>query len=167
VESLTDTPASPPFRASAAAQPPALFHAHVTVLVRLAVLMLGDQAAAQDVVREALFGLRRRWDVPGGQDRAVADARASVLDGCRDALRRRPPHLLPGVPLSAEHRAVLTALHRLPGRQREAVVLRHCLGLPEDEAAEAMGVSRETVRSATHCGLAALAGLRQETRPRQ
>jgi DNA-directed RNA polymerase specialized sigma24 family protein len=139
----------------------------VTVLVRLAVLMLGDQAAAEDVVREALFGLRRRWGAPDGQDRAVAHARACVLDGCRDALRSRPPRLLPGVPLSEEHRAVLTALHRLSGPQREAVVLRHCLGLPEDEAAQAMRVSRETVKSATHYGLAALAELRQETRPRQ
>lgn len=42
-----------------------------------------------------------------------------------------------------------TALRRLPARQREAVVPRHCLGLPEDEVAQAMNISRGTVKSAS------------------
>jgi DNA-directed RNA polymerase specialized sigma24 family protein len=129
-------------------------------LVRLAILILGDPAAAEHVVRGALFG-RRRLSAPGDQDRAVADARASVLDGCRDVRRRRSPDIPAGsrMPLGEEHRGVLAALHLLPGLQREAVVLRYCLGLPADEAAQAMGVSRDTVTSASHRGLAALAQL--------
>jgi RNA polymerase sigma factor (sigma-70 family) len=166
VEPLTDTPAP------VAAPVPALFHAHVTVLIRLALLLLGDESAAQDVVRDALLGLRGRWDSLSDRDRAVAYARSSVLNGCRDVLRGRPrpaltavpePVLEPAwaaVPLAAEHRETLAALHRLSGWQREAVVLRHCLGLPEDEAAQAMGVSRDTVKSASHHGLAALTRIR-------
>ena len=62
-----------------------------------------------------------------------------------------------------EHREVLlAALRRLPDRQREAVVLRYCLALPEHEVAEAMKISRRTVKSASHRGLAALVRILQE-----
>jgi len=57
---------------------------------------------------------------------------------------------------------VLVALRRLPARQREAVILRYCLGLPEDEVAQSMNVSRGTVKSAAHRGLAALARILKE-----
>jgi RNA polymerase sigma-70 factor (sigma-E family) len=160
--------------AGAEGQVTALFQAHATGLVRLAMLMLGDQGAAEDVVQDAFLGLYRRWSALSDPDRAVAYARSSVLNGCRDALRRRsrkiPAALLEpdaasaeaGVLLAEEHREVLTALRRLPDRQREAVVLRHCLGLPEDEVALAMKVSRGTVKSTSHRGLAALAKILKE-----
>jgi RNA polymerase sigma-70 factor (sigma-E family) len=151
-----------------------LYQAHATGLVRLAMLMLGDQGAAEDVVQDAFLGLYRRWNALSDPDRAVVYVRSSVLNGCRDALRRRsrkiPAALLEpdaasaeaGVLLAEEHREVLVALRRLPSRQREAVVLRHCLGLPEGEVAEAMKVSRGTVKSASHRGLAALARILKE-----
>ena len=40
----------------------ALYAEHALGLVRLAVIMLGDQAAAEDVVQDAFLGLYRRWD---------------------------------------------------------------------------------------------------------
>jgi RNA polymerase sigma factor (sigma-70 family) len=107
-------------------------------------------------------------------ERAISYARSSVLNGCRDVLRKRsrkiPAALLDPdaesaearAVLSEEHREVLTALRRLPGRQREAVVLRHCMGLPEEEVARAMNVSRGTVKSTSHRGLAALAKILKE-----
>jgi RNA polymerase sigma factor (sigma-70 family) len=64
--------------------------------------------------------------------------------------------------LAEEHRATLTAIRRLPGRQREALVLRFYLDLPEDQVAQAMGISRGTVRSATSRALAALARMLRE-----
>jgi RNA polymerase sigma-70 factor (sigma-E family) len=171
VDPLTETSAPP---AGAESQVTALFQAHATGLVRLAMLMLGDQPAAEDVVQDAFFGLYRRWGTLSDPDRAVAYARSSVLNGCRDALRKRS-RKIPAAPLEPdaesaearallgeEHREVLAALRRLPGRQREAVVLRHCLGLPEHEVAEAMKVSRGTVKSASHRGLAALARILKE-----
>jgi RNA polymerase sigma-70 factor (sigma-E family) len=152
----------------------ALYREHAAGLVRLAMLMLGDQAAAEDVVQDAFLGLYRRWGALTDTGRAVAYARSSVLNGCRDALRRRsrkiPAALLEpdaasaesGALLAEEHREVMAALRRLPARQREAVVLRHCLALPEGEVAQAMNVSRGTVKSASHRGLAALARILKE-----
>ena len=160
--------------AGAEGQVTALYQAHATGLVRLAMLMLGDQSSAEDVVQDAFLGLYRRWAALNDPDRAVAYVRASVLNGCRDALRRRsrkiPAALLEPnaasaeahVLLAEEHSEVLAALHRLPDRQREAVVLRYCLALAEPEVAEAMKVSRGTVKSASHRGLAALARILKE-----
>jgi RNA polymerase sigma factor (sigma-70 family) len=58
--------------------------------------------------------------------------------------------------LGDEQRAVAAALRKLPRRQREAVVLRYYLDLSVEETAQAMGVSRGTVKSATHRALAAV-----------
>jgi RNA polymerase sigma-70 factor (sigma-E family) len=172
VDPVTET-AEP--AAGAEGQVTALYQAHATGLVRLAMLMLGgDQGAAEDVVQDAFLGLYRRWAGLRDPDRAVAYARSSVLNGCRDVLRRRarkiPAALLEPDAESAEarallgeeHREVLAALRRLPSRQREAVVLRHCLDLKEAEVAEAMNVSRGTVKSSSHRGLAALAKILKE-----
>jgi RNA polymerase sigma factor (sigma-70 family) len=60
------------------------------------------------------------------------------------------------------NREVIAALRALPARQREAVVLRYYLGLTEDQAAQAMNVSRGTVKSATSRGRAALARMLKE-----
>jgi DNA-directed RNA polymerase specialized sigma24 family protein len=38
-----------------------LYQQHAVGLIRLAVIMLGDRAAAEDVVQEAFFGLYRNW----------------------------------------------------------------------------------------------------------
>ena len=40
----------------------ALYEAHALGLVRLAYVMPGDRAGAEDVVREAFGALYRRWD---------------------------------------------------------------------------------------------------------
>jgi RNA polymerase sigma-70 factor (sigma-E family) len=172
VDQVTEAPVP---AAGAEGQVTALYQAHATGLVRLAMLMLGDQSSAEDVVQDAFFGLYRRRGALNDPDRAVAYARSSVLNGCRDALRGRsrkiPAALLDPDAESGEARALLgverrevllTELRRLPDRQREAVVLRYCLGLPEAEAAQAMNISRGTVKSASHRGLAALARILKE-----
>jgi RNA polymerase sigma factor (sigma-70 family) len=61
-----------------------------------------------------------------------------------------------------ERSAVVSALRLLPGRQREAIVLRYYADLPEPEVAQAMGVSRGTVKSTTARGLAALGRILRE-----
>src|SRR5262249_3022955 len=66
--------------------------------------------------------------------------------------------------LSEEHREVLSAMRRLPDRQREALVLRYYLDLNEEEIAAAMGISRGTVKSTTSRGLTALGRLLGESR---
>ena len=55
-----------------------------------------------------------------------------------------------------ERRSVLSAIRKLPARQREVLILRFYLHEPEAEIARAMGISPSTVRSSTHRALAAL-----------
>ena len=153
----------------------ALYQAHALGLVRLAVLMVGDQPTAEDVVQEAFLGLYRRWPALKDPERALAYARSSVLNGCRMALRARfrrdkiavaAPDDIESAEATAllgeASREVIAALRRLPARQREAVVLRYYLDMTENQAAQAMRVSRGTVKSATSRGLAALARLLKE-----
>jgi RNA polymerase sigma-70 factor (sigma-E family) len=155
-----------------------LYQAHAVGLIKLGVIMLGDRTAAEDVVQDAFFGLYRNWGRLTDSVNALAYARASVLNGCRAALRqriRRERRDLSGVAdaataqsvesivlLSEEHRAVFAALRRLPDRQREALVLRFYLGVSEEETARAMGISRGTVKSSTSRALAALGRMLKE-----
>jgi RNA polymerase sigma-70 factor (sigma-E family) len=159
-----------------------LYAEHALGLVRLAVVMTGDRAAAEDIVQDAFLGLYQRWDRLADTSAPLAYVRVSVLNGCRTALRRRSriwaglslaPDFGPDPAettasgetaasaetlalLSEEQRAVAAALRGLPPRQREALVLRYYLDLSEEEIAQTMGVSRGTVKSATHRGLAAI-----------
>ena len=65
--------------------------------------------------------------------------------------------------LSAEERhALMSAIRRLPARQREALVLRFCLDEPEAEIARLMRIRPGTVRSTTYRALAALGRLLEE-----
>jgi RNA polymerase sigma-70 factor (sigma-E family) len=168
MDPLTGTHAPPAGVGSPTGRVTALYRAHATGLIRLAMLMLADQQAAEDVVQDAFLGLYRRWGTLADPGKALVYVRSSVLNGCRTALRKRsrrlPSYREPDAEsaealaiLGEEHREVLAALRRLPTRQREAVVLRHCLGLPEDEVAQAMKISRGTVKSASSRGIASLA----------
>jgi RNA polymerase sigma-70 factor (sigma-E family) len=162
--------------ASAEATVTALYEAHALGLVRLAYVMLGDRAAAEDVVQEAFGGLYRRWEQLSDTDRALQYVRSSVLNGCRSALRRRrvrdiqAVHQPPAVSAetaalaSEERREVMRALRLLPDRQREVLVLRFYLDQSEAAIAQAMGISQSTVRSTAHRALAALGRLLEETR---
>lgn len=173
-------PACPdPSTPDAALSVTALYQAHAVALIKLAMIMLGDRAAAEDVVQDAFIGLYRHWHRLADPANALTYVRSSVLNGCRLALRgqarrerrdRAAASRAPGVAASAEslvllseeHREVLAAVWRLPRRQREALVLRFYFGLSEEETASAMGVSRGTVKSAMSRARAALRMLREE-----
>ena len=102
--------------------------------------------------------------------------RSAVLNGCRSAARRAG-RAVPPVFVTVEHApsaesalldgqvrgTVLAALRGLPVRQREALVLRFYLDLPEPEIARVMGIRPGTVRSATHRALKALGQLLEST----
>jgi DNA-directed RNA polymerase specialized sigma24 family protein len=66
--------------------------------------------------------------------------------------------------IGEEHREVLAGLRQLPHRQREALILRYFLDLPEPEIARSMGITEGTVKSTTSRALAALARLLGESR---
>ena len=185
---IADTRMSP----DAAASVTALYAEHALGLVRLAVVMTGDRASAEDIVQDAFLGLYRRWDRLSDLTAPLAYLRVSVVNGCRTALRRRS-RLRPwpgagadddldevaaaagsggaaglaesaeaSVLLNEEQRAVAAALRKLPRRQFEAVVLRYYLDLSVEETAQVMGINTGTVKSATHRALAAIGRILRE-----
>jgi RNA polymerase sigma-70 factor (sigma-E family) len=156
-----------------------LFRQHYAELVRLAVMMVGDRPAAEDVVQDVFARLHARRDRTRPAGDPLAYVRACVLNGCRTALRRRSialRHVGSRGPLpalaheSAEHeviaaegrRQVLAALATLPRRRREVLVLRYYLGLREAEVAAVLGITPGTVKSTTARGLGALARALEE-----
>lgn len=153
-----------------------LYQATALGLIRLAYVILGDRQAAEDVVQEAFFGLFRRWDRLSNVEGAEYYVRVSVLNGCRSALRHRTVlgrHALYELPapsadvavLGNEERAeLIRAIEQLPMRQREAVVLRYYLDLPDNEIATLMGISPSTVRSTVHRALESV-GRKLKERP--
>jgi len=175
VDTDTAKAARPPAQAGVTA----LYEAHAFGLIRLAIIMLGDRGAAEDVVQDAFFGLYRNWDKLSDPANALTYVRASVLNGCRATLRQRnrrdrrdraaATDARAGtesaeslVLLGEEHREVLLAVRRLPERQREALVLRFYFGLSEEETAGAMRISRGTVKSSLSRALAALGRMLKE-----
>jgi RNA polymerase sigma-70 factor (sigma-E family) len=153
-----------------------LFRAHHLALVRLALLMVGDQATAEDVVQDVYARLQqRRLRSRSVPDDPVSYARTCVLNACRTLLRRRalvrhveaPPPVWSAecdALLGEDRRRVLRALARLAPRQREAIVLRYYLDLSEAEMATSMGVRAGTVKSTLARGLVALRARYEEER---
>ena len=155
----------------------ALFRAEQGALVRLAMLLLDDRGAAEEVVQDAFVRLQVGWRRVREPDRAAAWLRSAVLNGARSQLRRRAvrnrhrevdardaPAAEVGALAGEEHRRVIGALRQLPARQREALVLRYYGDLSEAEIAAAMGVSTGSVKTHVHRGMATLASLLGEDR---
>jgi RNA polymerase sigma-70 factor (sigma-E family) len=153
-----------------------LYRAHGVALIRLALLLTGDQATAEDVVQDAFLGFHRAMSGLRDRDKALSYLRASVVNGCRSvhrarrrALLRRVEHDPPvwsaesAVMAEQDRRDVLAAVARLPVRAREILALRYYLDLPYEEIAATLGVSKGTVSSTISRALAALSrDLREE-----
>ncbi len=149
--------------------PSELYAEHYRALVRLAMLLVADTATAEEVVQDSYVALhlsRRRLADNG---KASAYLRQTVVNRSRSVLRHRVPAGRPGPrsPLgrpAAEQDTVtalggsdvMTALHALPQRQREALVLRHYAELSDMQTAAAMGVSCSAARRHAALGMAAL-----------
>ncbi|WP_323139014.1 SigE family RNA polymerase sigma factor [Streptomyces mirabilis] len=139
-------------------------------LVRLALLLVDDLPTAEDVVQDAIAALLRRHGRRlADLDDPEAYLRTSVVNTARSVLRRRRTarayipererHAASAdkkVLLAEIHQEVIDALHRLTQRQREVLVLRYWSDLTETEIADALGVSRGTVKSTASRALDAL-----------
>jgi RNA polymerase sigma factor (sigma-70 family) len=130
--------------------------------VRLAHLLVGDRAVAEELVQDAFVRLLPRVTE---LDDPAAYLRTTVVNLCRDAgrraargraLRRDRPSAVDPPALPATSTAVWTALQALPERQRIAVCLRFYDDLPDEDIARALDVKEATVRSLVHRGLATL-----------
>jgi RNA polymerase sigma factor (sigma-70 family) len=148
-----------------------LFRDHWLELVRLALVMVGDLATAEDVVQDAFERLHRGRHGLRKQASGLAYVRSCVLNGCRSVHRRAaaarkysprlaeapgtvPPDVIGAVDDSG---AVMTALQSLSRRQREVIVLRYYADLDVAEIAGTTGITPGAVRTALSRGLVALA----------
>ncbi|MFG3255729.1 SigE family RNA polymerase sigma factor [Streptomyces sp. NPDC048172] len=153
-----------------------LYEARRLDMVRLAVFLVDDRHTAEDVVQDAFAAVCRRHGaaLDDLQD-AASYLHTAVVNAARSVLRRRrtarayiPPHEGYGAPvderllLAEEHRQVLDALMKLTWRQREVLVLRYWSDMTEAQIAEALGLSRGTVKSTASRALDALERLLED-----
>jgi RNA polymerase sigma factor (sigma-70 family) len=160
---------------SAAQRYEELFHGQFGAMTRLAAMLGADDP--EDVAQEAFVRLHGKGRTLRDPHAAIGYLRTTVVNLSRSRLRhlavvrRNPPDRAQDV-ASPEHdvvrregdRELVDAMGRLSPRHREALVLRYWLDLSEAEMADAMGVSRGTVKSHVSRGLDALAALLEGTR---
>ncbi len=147
----------------------ALFRAHATPLLRLAVLLTGERALAEELVQEAFVRLHRASRPPAvGAERAYL--RRTVINLSHGhhrhlrVVRRRPTEVRPdGVAAEVDvvrrddQRLVAEAVRSLPARQRDCIVLRFYEDLSDTEIAAVLGLSPGSVKTHLHRARATLA----------
>ncbi|MGW4823701.1 SigE family RNA polymerase sigma factor [Streptomyces sp. NPDC004227] len=145
-----------------------LFEEHYTSMLRLATLLGADDP--ENIVAEAFYEIFRRWRRLRDSGSAEAYLRSTVCNLTRMRVRHlqvvRKHADTPSTEwvasaetsalLHDDQRVLIAALQELPPRQREALVLRHWLGLKEKDIARAMGISAGSVKTHTARGIAAL-----------
>lgn len=140
-----------------------LYEAHAPDARRLAYLLVGDRAQAEDICQDAFVRVLGRF----GDIRNPAGFRTYLMRTVvslsknhfrRRALERRHTRaaVRDVVELPEHDDALLEALGKLPARQRAAVVLRYCEDLSEQQTAQILQTSNKAVRSLVTRGLAAL-----------
>jgi RNA polymerase sigma-70 factor (sigma-E family) len=134
-------------------------------LVKTAYLLVGDHGLAEDFVQTALERVHRRWEHIERRDQPEVYARRVLINLAISWRRRRRVQEIPvatiadasaggDVENSDLDDAVWTAVRRLPPRMRAVIVLRYVEDRSEAEAADLMGCSVGTVKSAASRGLA-------------
>jgi RNA polymerase sigma-70 factor (sigma-E family) len=136
--------------------------------IRLAYLLTGDRALAEDLVQEAFVRFVVRFHYIRDRNAVDAYLRRTIVNLSRNYFRRRaversylerqagerqPEHVEPDVSM---HQAMRVALLGLPVRQRAALVLRYYEDLPEPQIADILRCRPSTVRSLVSRGLQAL-----------
>jgi RNA polymerase sigma factor (sigma-70 family) len=138
-----------------------------TRLLRTAVLLLGERAAAEDLVQQALLATLIHWH--RARLSPMGYATQAVVNLCRDRWRREAgrhrrtlgeqeyerhralnesvdptgDHLDAGL----AHSTLVEAMRSLPERQREVLVLRFYLEHSIPEIGNALGIPEGTVKS--------------------
>lgn len=133
-------------------------------LVRLALLLVGDRADAEDLAQVCLVRMSRRWDRLDEPHAYARTVLASLAVDRWRRLRRLPiavamlDRATPGdhAADTVTRSAMLHELRQLPTRQRAVLVLRFYEGWSEAEIAAALGCSPGTVKTHAARGLARL-----------
>ena len=147
---------------------------NVASLVRQASLLVGgDIAAAEAVVQDSLAALQEAWSRLGDLVKARLYLYQAIVNRSRPVRRyRRAGERKAADAQDAGHAATgdldrvtrVCALRALPDRQLEAVVLRNHMGLSEQQAAAAMGISTGAARAHLARGMSSLPRLPQPQR---
>lgn len=146
----------------------AYFERHHASLSRLAFLMTGESAAADDLAADALTEVWRHWERVQAAEDPIAYGHGILMNLARQWVRRRSRERL--FTFGADARTqeardvpaivdVRGALRKLPHRRRACVVLRYAFDLSEREVAATLGISVGAVKSATSRGAKQLADL--------
>lgn len=136
-----------------------LYRAEFAEQVRRAFLLLGDNELANDVVHDAMVGLFRRWDEV---DEPAAYLNRAVLNGCRDAGRRKASSALllqrlrPIRDSRPDEDSLADVLATLPFNHRAALVLRYYAGFTTGEIAQLLGCAPGSVGPWIERGLTAM-----------
>jgi RNA polymerase sigma factor (sigma-70 family) len=114
-----------------------LHSAHYRTLVRLAGLLVQDTPTAEEIVQDSFAAMHGSWQRLRDDGKALTYLRRTVVNRSRSVLRHRAaadqdlqeappnaPSAQQGTLMQLERPAVTAALRGLPGRQREAIVLR-------------------------------------------
>jgi RNA polymerase sigma-70 factor (sigma-E family) len=136
-------------------------------LAHTAWLLTGDEHLAEELVQEALTRTYLAWHRVRRRDPHAYARRVLVGRRVTDRARRSrepsyaPPALPDGAAEGGERTVIdrdrlVRALATLTPRQRRIVVLRHLVGLSEQEVAHDLGVSLGTIKSTASRGLAQL-----------
>jgi RNA polymerase sigma-70 factor (sigma-E family) len=143
-----------------------LYRQHAAGAVRLAFLLTGDRALAEDLVHDAFVRLAGRFHDLRNPDAFEWYLRRTVVNLARSHFRHARVERRyaeeegaaaarvaepPADP--AEHDALWQALLALPERQRAAIVLRYYEDLSETQTADAMQCPVGTVKSLVSRGM--------------
>ncbi|GIF74681.1 SigE family RNA polymerase sigma factor [Asanoa siamensis] len=133
---------------------------------RLAFVLAGNHAAAEDLLQTALYKAAKRWHRIRRYEQPQAYVRRAIYHAAISGWRRRGEWSLAELPDRAapddaiddatRRLAVDAALARLTARQRAVLVLRFYDDRSVAEAAEILGVSEGTVKSQTAYALGRL-----------
>lgn len=140
-----------------------LFRVHAPEATRLAYLLTGERALAEDLVQDAFVKLLGRFRDLRNPDAFWWYLRRTIVNLSRSQFRRRkvarawlvaqrPEAAAPGPDLGERDR-MRRALMTLRPEQRSAIVLRYYEDLSEVDTAEALGIPIGTVKSTVSRGM--------------
>jgi RNA polymerase sigma-70 factor (ECF subfamily) len=141
-----------------------LYEQHKDRVYSIALRYSGDPAAAMDIAQDTFLKLMSRMDQYRGEAsfeawlyrivvNACLDHRRSnrrvqpLVDGFLDLFRPSKASALDDLLQDEKRQQIQDVVSRLPPEQRIVVVLRYTEGLPYEEIAEILGISKGTVAS--------------------
>lgn len=144
-----------------------LYAAQSADALRVAFLLVGDSFHAEDIVQEAFVRVLGRFGDVRKPDALRTYLLRTVVNLSKNHFRRRAlevRHLhdtdaltgLPSLSAPESRQDLLTALRRLPERQRAAVVLRYCEDFSLQQTADVLGTSAKAIKSLVTRGLKSL-----------